>query len=318
MSEEIGAIVAHLCQNARPAGQTLATTSNEQRQQALLAAADALLADADAITSANAADVAAATANGLSAAMIDRLHCDHPRLLKVVKDLRSVAMQSDPVGKVFEERTLDSGLVLQKVKVPIGVIAIIFESRPNVTIDAAALCVRSGNACILRGGSEAAQTNAALAAAFRRGLELAGLPADAVQLVPLQDRALVPALLQRDDAIDLVVPRGGEGLIKSVVAAAKMPVVKHDKGVCSLYVHAEADLEMATKLIINAKTQRPGVCNAIENLLVDAAIADQFLPSICAELIAAQVEVRLDPIMNHRSQAQCRRPRPIGKPSTLI
>ena len=217
----------------------------------------------------------------------------------MIADLRKVAGQPDPLGKIIEERELPNGLQLQKVKVPIGVIAIIFESRPNVTIDAAALCIRSGNACILRGGKEAVRTNHALAQAFRQGLEQAGLPQDAVQLVPIQDRELVSVLLKRNDAIDLVVPRGGEGLIRSVVEQSSIPVVKHDKGVCSLYVHGKADLGMAQELICNAKCQRPGVCNSIENVLIDQSIAAEFLPLLGQELISKGVEVRIEPAYAH-------------------
>jgi len=222
------------------------------------------------------------------------LHLDAERLAGVVADLRQVAAQPDPVGHVFEERHIVDGLHLQKVAVPIGVICIIFESRPNVTVDAAALCLRSGNACILRTGKEAVHSARALAAAFRRGLQQAGVTEDAVQLVGEQDRALVPALLARDDAIDLVVPRGGEGLIRAVVEVSRIPVVKHDKGVCSLYLHRDADAAMAGELVINAKCQRPGVCNAIENLLVDAEAAERLLPALDAVLYAAEVEVRAD------------------------
>jgi glutamate-5-semialdehyde dehydrogenase len=291
----LSGIVDDLCSRGRPAGQLLATTTNAQRQAGLQAAADALLADADVIVSANAKDVADGKINHLSKAMLDRLHLDHQRLEKVVADLRRVANQPDPLGRIIEERQLDNGLQLQKIKVPIGVIAIIFESRPNVTVDAAALCIRSGNACVLRGGKEAVRANHALAEAFRRGLAAAGLPEDGVQLVPVQDRELVQMLLKRNDALDLVVPRGGEGLIKSVVAASTIPVVKHDKGVCSLYVHAAADLTMATQLICNAKCQRPGVCNSIENVLVDRTIAETFLPQLTKQLIEGGVEIRIDP-----------------------
>jgi glutamate-5-semialdehyde dehydrogenase len=194
---------------------------------------------------------------------------------------------------VLERRTIAQGLPAERIAVPIGVVAIIFESRPNVTVDAAGLCLMSGNACILRGGKEAAATSRVLADAIRRGITHAGLPEDAVQLVAEQDRALIPLLLARDDAIDLVVPRGGEALIKAVVACSRVPVIKHDKGVCSLYVHAAADPAMALRLIANAKCQRPGVCNAIENLLVDAAIAADFLPRLPAALPG--VELRACP-----------------------
>jgi glutamate-5-semialdehyde dehydrogenase len=287
--------VDELCARARPAARQVALLPDSARRLGLMAAADALAAQADAIRAANAKDVAQAGKDGLSAAMIDRLRLDGARLDGVIRDLRDVATLPDPVGQVLEERTIAQGIQAQKIAVPIGVVAIIFESRPNVTIDAASLCLRSGNACILRGGKEAAHSNRALATAFRAGLSEAGIDPDAVQLVQEQDRALIPLLLSRDDALDLVVPRGGEALIQAVVACSKVPVIKHDKGVCSIYVHSHADQEMALKLILNAKTQRPGVCNAIENVVVDRAIAGQFLPRLASTLAGAKVEVRADP-----------------------
>lgn len=286
--------VADLCARGRPAARAVAVLSDAARRAALLAAADALAAAAEAIRAANARDVAQGRSDGLSDAMIDRLRLDGPRLDGVIADLRAVADLPDPVGAVLERRTIAQGMPAEKVAIPIGVVAIIFESRPNVTVDAAALCLRSGNACILRGGKEAVHSNRALAEAFRAGLINAGVPADAVQLVQEQDRALIAKLLARDDAIDIVVPRGGEALIKAVVTCSRVPVIKHDKGVCSLYVHAQADLAMALRLIVNAKVQRPGVCNAIENVLVDAGVADRFLPLLAAEMAKQGVELRAD------------------------
>ena len=291
---DLAAHVDELCTRARPAGRALACLPDAQRVAALQAAADAIEAARDEIIAANEQDLARSEEFGLSEAMIDRLRLDADRIAGIASDLRDVAAQKDPIGRVLDEREIAQGLQLQKVAVPIGVVAIIFESRPNVTVDAAALCVRSGNACILRGGKEAVHSNRALAAAFRRGLEQAAVPADAVQLVQHQERDLVPLLLARDDSIDIVVPRGGEGLIRAVVDVARMPVVKHDKGVCSLYVHREADQAMALALALNAKCQRPGVCNAIENLLVDAAIAAEFLPQLDAAMHAAGVTLRGD------------------------
>jgi glutamate-5-semialdehyde dehydrogenase len=286
--------VDDLCAKARPAARRVALLPDAGRRTALIAAADAIAAAADTIRAANAKDVAQAERDGLSAAMIDRLRLDGTRLEGVIRDLRDVATLPDPVGQVLEERTIAQGVQAQKVSVPIGVVVIIFESRPNVTIDAASLCLRAGNACILRGGKEAVHSNRALATAFRTGLANAGVDPDSVQLVQEQDRALIPLLLSRDDALDLVVPRGGEALIQAVVACSKVPVIKHDKGVCSIYVHAHADEEMALKLILNAKTQRPGVCNAIENVIVDRAIASRFLPRLAGVLAGAKVEVRAD------------------------
>jgi len=291
---KLRAHVADLCARALPAKRQVALLPDSARRLALMAAADALAANADAIRAANAKDVAQAERDGQAPAMIDRLRLDGKRLDSVIADLRDVATLADPVGVVLEERTIAQGIKTKKIAVPIGVVAIIFESRPNVTIDAASLCLRSGNACILRGGKEALHSNRALATAFRAGLVNAGINPDAVQLVQEQDRALIPLLLSRDDALDLVIPRGGEALIQAVVACSKVPVIKHDKGVCSIYVHTHADQEMALKLILNAKVQRPGVCNSIENVLVDRAIAAQFLPRLAGTLAGAKVEARAD------------------------
>ena len=290
----LSAHVDELCRRARPAAAAVAVLPDATRQAALHAAADALDRHGDAIRAANALDVAQAERDGLAAATIDRLRLDGKRLATVIADLRTVAGLPDPVGHVQAEFIIAQGVRAQKIAVPIGVVACIFESRPNVTVDIAGLCLRSGNACILRGGKEAVHSNRALAEAFRAGLAAVGFPVDAVQLVLDQDRALIPLLLAREDAIDIVIPRGGESLIKAVVACSKVPVVKHDKGVCSVYVHAAADLAMAEKIVLNGKVQRPGVCNSIENLLVDAAIAPIALPRLGAALQAAGVELRAD------------------------
>ncbi len=294
VSQAIASHVDDLCRRARPAARMVSLLSTAQRQAALQAAADALKAAAPEILAANVSDVEQGRKDGLSSALIDRLRLDAKRLDGVIADLRAVAGLPDPVGQVLESRIIAQGIQATKVSVPIGVVAIIFESRPNVTVDTAALCLMSGNACILRGGKEAGHSNLALATAFRAGLERAGVPADAVQLVALPDRALIAALLRRDDALDLVVPRGGEALIRHVVEVSRVPVIKHDKGVCSLYVHAAADQAMALRLIENAKCQRPAVCNAIENVLVDAAIAAAFLPRLAATLTPKRVELRAD------------------------
>jgi glutamate-5-semialdehyde dehydrogenase len=297
MSAAPASLVSHvddLCRRARPAAETVAVLPDSARRTALRAAADALLAQGEAIRVANARDLAQARADGLSAAMIERLRLDGTRLDGVVADLRAVAELPDPVGAILAEFTIAEGVRTQKVAVPIGVVACIFESRPNVTVDVAGLCLRAGNACVLRGGKEAVHSNRALAQAFRAGLVAAGVPEDAVQLVQDQDRALIPLLLARERDLDLVIPRGGEALIQAVVACSKVPVVKHDKGVCSVFVHAAADLAMAERIVLNGKVQRPGVCNAIENLLVDRAIAAVALPRLGAALMAAGVELRGD------------------------
>ncbi len=288
-------MIAHindLCSRARPAARSVAILTDVQRQSALRAAADAVQAAETTIVAANARDLDQARKDGLSSAMIDRLRLDGGRLAAVVADLRAVAELPDPVGRILESRTIAKGVACEKVAVPIGVVACIFESRPNVTVDVAGLCLRAGNACILRGGKEAVHSNRALAEAFRGGLATAGVTPDAVQLVQNQDRALIPALLAREEAIDIVIPRGGEGLIRAVVECSRVPVIKHDKGVCSVYVHRAADQAMALEIAFNAKCQRPGVCNTIENLLVDRAIARDFLPRLAARLEG--VELRAD------------------------
>jgi len=292
MSDPLLAHVNDLCSRARPAATLAARLDDAQKTAALLAAADAITAAAETIQAANALDLAQAAHDGLAPAMVDRLRLDGKRLDAVVADLHAVARLPDPCGRIIEERTIAQGIQAQKIAVPIGVVAIIFESRPNVTVDAASLCLRAGNACILRGGKEAVHTNRALAAAFRQGLTAAGVDADVVQLVQQQDRALVPLLLAREDAVDIVIPRGGETLIRAVVECSRVPVIKHDKGVCSLYVHADADQDMALRLVDNAKRQRPGVCNAIENLLVHRDAAATFLPRLRAAL--PDVELRAD------------------------
>lgn len=286
--------VDDLCYRARPAAELIAVLPDTERQRALWAAADALAVHADIIRAANIRDVAQAHRDGLAPAMIERLRLDGKRLDSVIADLRAVATLPDPVGRVLDTFTIAEGVQTQKIAVPIGVVACIFESRPNVTVDVAGLCLRSGNVCILRGGKEAVHSNRALAEAFRAGLTAAGFPADAVQLVQDQDRALIPLLLAREDAIDIVIPRGGEALIRAVVACSKVPVIKHDKGVCSVYVHSAADLAMAERIVLNGKVQRPGVCNSIEHILVDRAIAAVALPRLGSALQAAGVELRAD------------------------
>ncbi len=291
LAEQIRALAIR----ARAASRALAVASTADKSRALHAMADALLAAQAEILAANAADVAAARADGLSAALLDRLQLDPARVAGLAAAVRAVADLPDPVGRVQREWTHANGLRFARVSVPIGVIGIIYESRPNVTSDAAALCLKAGNAVILRGGSEAHATNRALAAALARGLAAAGLPGDAVQLVPTTDRDAVRHLCALDGLVDLVIPRGGRSLIETVVAHARVPVIKHYDGICALYVDAAADLAMAEELVLNAKCQRPGVCNAVETLLVHRAVAADFLPRAGAALRAHGVELRADP-----------------------
>ena len=284
--------VTEIARTAKKASRALALAPTAVRDAALRAAAQALRADEAAILEANVKDLVAAKAKGLTDAMTDRLRLDHARLEDIAVACEAVAKLPDPVGEVTEDWTRPNGLRIIRRRVPIGLVAIIFESRPNVTVDAAALCLKSGNGCVLRGGSEAIHTNIALSQSFATGLRAAGLPAEAVTLLPFTDREAVPALGSLRGIVDIIVPRGGPGLIEAVVNSAKVPVIKHDAGICHVYVHAQADLAMAEQIVLNAKCQRPSACNALETLLVDAAVAQKFLPKMAAALAAKQTEVR--------------------------
>ncbi len=279
----------------RAASRVLATLGSAEKNAGLLAMAEAIEGDAEAILEANSKDIKAGEAAGLTRAMLDRLRLDRGRLAAMAAEVRAVASLPDPVGEILREWTLPNGLHIQKKRVPIGVVGIIYESRPNVTSDAAVLCVKAGNGVILRGGSEAIHSNMAIAAALRKGASASGLPQDSVALLPMTDREGVKIMARMDDCIDVIVPRGGHGLIEAVVSHARMPVIKHYDGICHAYVHAEADVAQATEIVFNAKCQRPGVCNAIETLLVDRAIAPVFLPVCAARLIEDGVELRGDP-----------------------
>ena len=256
--------------------------------------ADELVAAQDAILSANAKDLEKAKSAGLSAAMIDRLTLNPKRIAAMADGIRQVAELPDPVGEIIRDWTRPNGLRIQKKRVPIGVIGIIYESRPNVTADAAVLCAKTGNATILRGGSESINSNIAIAAALARGGAKAGLPADAIQLIPVTDREAVRVMCEMDQFLDCIVPRGGKSLIEVVVSHARMPVIKHYDGICIMYVDAAADLAMAETLIINAKCQRPGVCNAIETVLVHSAVAEKFFATTARAILEKGVQLRCD------------------------
>jgi glutamate-5-semialdehyde dehydrogenase len=281
-----------LARQARVAARILATVPTAAKNRWLLAAASALKDRAANILAANEQDVVAAAATGLTAAQIDRLRLTPARLHSAADGVREVAALPDPVGQIRSSDTRPNGLEIHKVGVPLGVILFIYESRPNVTLDAAALCIKSGNAVILRGGREAIRSNTALFHVLQESLTQCGLPDDAVQLVTTTDRAAVGHLLKLHDYIDLAIPRGGESLIRRVVEEATMPVLKHFTGNCHVYVEKSADHETAERIILNAKCQRPGVCNAAESLLVDEAIAAQFVPRVVAALQAKGVEIR--------------------------
>ena len=279
---------------ARAAARVLARTSSEQKNAGLLAMADEIVNAADSILGANVKDLANASANGLAKPMIERLTLNTERLKAMADGIRQVAALPDPVGEIIRDWTRPNGLRISKVRVPIGVVGIIYESRPNVTSDAAVLCTKTGNATILRGGSESIHSNVAIAAALSRGAAQAGLPADSVLLIPTTDREAVRHLCAMDKYLDVIVPRGGKGLIETVVSHARMPVIKHYDGICIMYVDQAADLAMAERIVINAKCQRPGVCNAIETVLVHKEVAAQFFASTGQALLAQGVQLRCD------------------------
>ncbi|HEY3761383.1 MAG TPA: glutamate-5-semialdehyde dehydrogenase [Verrucomicrobiae bacterium] len=285
-----------LGRQAKAASRELAKLSTREKNDCLLAMAAAIEVNAAKIKESNALDMDAAAKSGLSSAMLDRLKLDDKRISGMAKGLREVAALPDPVGKILDERVRPNGLKLQKISTPIGVVVIIYESRPNVTADAASLCFKSGNATILRGGKEAMHSNRAIAQVMiDAGTKtLAIFPEHGIQVVPVTDREAIPVLLSLTQYIDLCMPRGGEGLIRAVAECSKVPVIKHYKGVCHVFVDADADLKMAEDIAMNAKVQRPAVCNAMETLLVDKKIAGKFLPAMSEKLLAKHVELRAD------------------------
>ncbi|MDX9794202.1 MAG: glutamate-5-semialdehyde dehydrogenase, partial [Kiritimatiellia bacterium] len=274
--------IRKLGDQALAASRRMVRLSTRKKNAILLAMADAVDRQRDVIQAANAQDIAAARAGGLSGAMIDRLTLNDTRIDAMAAGIREVAALADPVGKKLWKRTRPNGLVIEKRRVPLGVIVIIYESRPNVTADAAVLCLKTANAVILRGGKEAFHSNLAIVRALQEGGAAAGMPRHAVQLVETTDREAVRELVQMDDRVDVVIPRGGESLIRAVVDQARVPVLKHYKGVCHVFVDADADFDQALAIVENAKCQRPGVCNALETLLVHAQAAAAFLPKLAA------------------------------------
>ena len=281
-----------ILKNVKEASRVIATLKGETKRKVLNEMADRLEKYASEIIEANKKDLEYAKENNLSSALIDRLLLNENRVKSMADALRDIAKLKDPVGKVIDGWSIDNGLQIQKVKIPIGVIGIIYESRPNVTSDAAGLCFMSGNACILKGGKEAYHSNTVIIEILRYVLEKNHLPTDAVSILPDYSRSGVEWLIKQDKYVDLIIPRGGEKLIKFVSENSKVPVVKHDKGLCHVYVHKDADLKKAVKIAINAKVQRPGVCNAMETLLVDRNIAGEFLPKIKEEMEKNEVELR--------------------------
>ena len=295
MSVDLVQLITALARRARAASHLLATAPTAQKNAALEKLADLIDASIFELLETNQRDLLSPEALALSPASRDRLELNESRLRKLAESVRQVAALPDPVGEALDGTMRPNGLHLQRVRVPIGVIGIVYESRPNVTIDCAVLCLKSGNAAILRGGKECFHTNTALAALVSQALSQAGLPGDAVQLIPTTDRAALHTLLKLDQYVHCIIPRGGESLIRFVAENSTIPVIKHYTGVCFVYVDAAADPAMAEKIIVNAKTSRPGVCNAAEQLLVHRSVADQFLPAAARALIAAaNVELRCD------------------------
>ena len=288
--------MTQLAKQAKAASRELAKLSTAEKNSCLLAMADALEQNSAKIKSANEKDMAAGAQMDLSSAMLDRLKLDDKRIAVMATGLREVAALPDPVRRILDERTRPNGLKLQKISTPIGVIVIIYESRPNVTADAASLCFKSGNATILRGGKEAIHSNTAIAEIMIGAAKQkhSKFPQHAIQVVQTTDREAIKELLSLTQFVDLCMPRGGEGLIRAVAECSKVPVIKHYKGVCHVYVDADADLKMAEEIAFNAKCQRPGVCNAMETLLVDKKIAAKFLPVIGERLSEKKVELRAD------------------------
>ncbi|HEX7534233.1 MAG TPA: glutamate-5-semialdehyde dehydrogenase [Syntrophales bacterium] len=289
---DIKARVAEIAKNAKKAATVLARLSSDAKNKALLDMAEALTKQTGLLMKENAKDLEKATQTGLSAAMIDRLVLNESTIEVIAKGLTEVACLPDPVGKITSMWRRPNGLLVGRMRIPLGVIGIIYESRPNVTADAAALCLKSGNAVILRGGSEAISSNIAIAKILQGVLKKQAIPEEAIQVIPMTEREAVREMLQLEEYIDVIIPRGGEDLIRAVVNESKIPVIKHYKGVCHIFVDAGADIEMAVDICMNAKTQRPGVCNAMETLLVHQDIAGEFLPLIARHFKKAGVVLK--------------------------
>jgi glutamate-5-semialdehyde dehydrogenase len=290
---DIAGIMAEVGRKAKAAAAPLAIAGTEQKNKALLAAANAILESRDAILEANKLDLANAAASGMAASFVDRLTLDDKRIEGIAEGIRAIAALPDPVGAVIAEWDRPNGLHIERVRTPLGVIGVIYESRPNVTADAGALCLKAGNAVILRGGSDSAHSSAAIHKALVAGLEAGGLPADSIQIVPVTDRAAVGEMLKGlDGAIDVIVPRGGKSLVARVQSEARVPVFAHLEGICHLYIDKTADLDMARKIAVNAKMRRTGICGSAETLLVDRAVASTHLVPILEDLAAKGCEIR--------------------------
>jgi glutamate-5-semialdehyde dehydrogenase len=288
---ELQSSICSMAKKARIAARSLAPLSSEKKNKVLLHMAELLQQQREYIQQENKKDLVAGREKGLNAAMLDRLELSDKVMESMVSGLHAVVELPDPVGEISQMTRRPNGLLVGRMRIPLGVIAMIYESRPNVTVDAAALCLKTGNAVLLRGGSEAIRSNMALARVLQDSLEAEGINPDAVQVIPVTDRQAVTIMLAQEDAIDLVIPRGGEGLIRFVTENSKIPVLKHYKGVCHIFVDRDADLDKAIPIILNAKTQRPGVCNALEGLLIHQDVARDFLPIITRKLQSAGVQL---------------------------
>ncbi|GBD39571.1 Gamma-glutamyl phosphate reductase [bacterium HR37] len=289
---DIKELALSIAQKAKEASRLLAIASPHLKNQALLSMADGIVSESEFIVGENRKDIEDALRKGISGAFVDRLTLTDSRIKLMAEGIRQVAALNDPVGEIVKMWKRPNGLLVGKMRIPLGVIGIIYESRPNVTADASALCIKAGNGVILRGGSEAIRTNLAIGKILKDALRQNGLPEDAIQIVPIADRSFVLEMLKLEEYIDLIIPRGGEGLIRFVSENSRIPVLKHYKGVCHVFVDESADFEMAEKICINAKVQRPGVCNAMETLLVHENIASEFLPLIVRKLEERGVEIR--------------------------
>ncbi|MGE4063727.1 MAG: glutamate-5-semialdehyde dehydrogenase [Rhodospirillaceae bacterium] len=293
-AQDISRVMAEIGRNARAASRVLANAATETKNEALLAAAASIRAEAAKIKDENAKDMEAARAKNLSAALMDRLELNDSRIAAMAKGLEEIAALADPVGAVMSEWTRPNGLVIQRVRTPLGVIGIIYESRPNVTADAGGLCLKAGNACILRGGSESFHSSRAILACLHVGLNAAGLPLTAIQMVPTTDRAAVGEMLTMTRYIDVIVPRGGQSLVDRVMRESRVPTFQHLIGLCHTYIHEKADPAKARKIVLNAKMRRTGICGATETLLVDEGVAARILPPILDDLAKAGCELRGD------------------------
>jgi glutamate-5-semialdehyde dehydrogenase len=294
MDSQFTTLMAEIGAKARAAAAELAYAGSERKAAALISAADAIWRQRETILDANCLDLDAGAAKGLSPAMLDRLKLDDNRLRGIVDALRQIAEQRDPVGRVLAEWDRPNGLHIQRVATPLGVVGVIYESRPNVTADAGALCLKAGNAVILRGGSESFETSSAIHACMVEGLRAAGLPADAIQFIPTRDREMVTAMLQAVEYIDVIVPRGGKGLVGLVQREARVPVFAHLEGICHVYADRDADLEKARRVVLNAKTRRTGICGSAECLLIDWQFYTKHGAVLIEDLLKAGVEVRTD------------------------